>query len=38
MSENVAARLAQASLASKIYIADFVKKIDFDDKLKKLQK
>ena len=36
-SENFAARLAQANLASKNDIATFVKKkIDFDDKLKKL--
>ena len=36
-SENFAARLAQANLASKNDIATFVKKkTDFDDKLKKL--
>ena len=29
--ENFAARLAQANLASKSDIADFVKKTDFDD-------
>ena len=33
-SENFSARLAQANLASKSDIANFVKKIDFDDKLK----
>ena len=38
LSENFAARLAQANLASKNDIADFVKKIDFDDKLKNLNK
>ena len=32
-SENFYARLAQANLAIKSDIADFVKKIDFDDKL-----
>ena len=35
---NVATRLVQASLASKRDIADFVKKTDFDDKLKNLNK
>ena len=38
ISENFAARLAQANLASKKDIANFVKKIDFDDKLKTLSK
>ena len=33
-SENFSARLAQGNLASKSNIANFVKKIDFDDKLK----
>ena len=33
-SENVAARLAQANLASKDDITDFLKNTDFDDKLK----
>ena len=33
-SGHFAARLKQASLASKINIANFVKKIDFDNKLK----
>ena len=32
-SENFYARLAQVNLAIKSDIADFVKKIDFDDKL-----
>ena len=32
-SEKFSARLAQANLASKSDFADFVKKIDFDDKL-----
>ena len=35
MSKNFAARLAQANLDSKIDIANFIKKTDFDDKLKK---
>ena len=35
-AENFAARLAQANLASKSNIANFVKKADFDDKLKKI--
>ena len=35
-SENFAARLAQANLASKSDIGNFVKKTDFDDKLKNL--
>ena len=33
-AENVAARLVQANLASKNDTANFVKKTDFDDKLK----
>ena len=33
-SENFAARLAQANLASKNDIANVVKKTDFDDKMK----
>ena len=37
-AENFAARLAQANLASKNYIANFVKKTDFDDKPKNLNK
>ena len=37
-AENCAARLAQANLASKSDIASFVKKTDFDDKLKNLNK
>ena len=37
-AENFAARLAQADLASKGDIADFVKKTDFDDKLWNLNK
>ena len=37
-SHNFAAGLAQANLASKNDIAEFVKKSDFDDKLKKLIK
>ena len=35
-SEKFTARLKQANLASKNYIANFVKKTDFDDKLKTL--
>ena len=38
MSENFAARLAQTNLVSNNDIADFVKKSDFDDKLKNLNK
>ena len=34
----MAARLVKASLASKIDMVNFVKKADFDDKLKKLNK
>ena len=37
-SENFTSRLAQTNLASKSDIANFVKKIDFDDKLKNLSK
>ena len=37
-SENFAARLAQANLASKTDITDFIQKRDFDGKLKKLNK
>ena len=37
-AENFAARLAQADLASKSDIADFVKNTNFDDKLKNLNK
>ena len=37
-AENFAARLAQANLGSKIDIYNFVKKTDFDDKLKKINK
>ena len=36
ISENVAATLVQANIASKNDIADFVKKTDWDDKLKNL--
>ena len=36
--ENFAARLAQANLASKNDIVNFVKKTDFDDTLKELNK
>ena len=35
MTKTFAARLAQAKLATKADIADFVKKTDFDEKLKK---
>ena len=38
MSGNFAARLAPANLASKNDIANFIKKTDFDDKLKHLNK
>ena len=34
IAENFAARLAQANLASKSNIANFLKKTDLDDKLK----
>ena len=37
-SQNFIARLAQTNLASKSDIATFVKKTDFDDKLKQLNK
>ena len=37
-AENFPARLAQANLASKSDIANFVKKTDFDDKLKNVNK
>ena len=37
-AENFTARLKQANLATKGDIADFVKKTDFDDKLKKINK
>ena len=37
-SEKFTARLAQANLASKSYIANFAKETDFDDKLKTLNK
>ena len=37
-SENFTARLAQANLASKSDIANFVRKTDFEDKLKSLNK
>lgn len=37
-SENTAARLAKANLASKNGIADFIKRTDFGDKLKNLNK
>ena len=37
-AENFTARLKQANLARKNDIADFVKKMDFDDKLKNLNK
>ena len=38
MSENFAERLSGVDLASKNDIANFVKKTDFDDKLKNLNK
>ena len=38
VSDNFAAVLAQLNLASKNDIANFVKKTDFDDKLKNLYK
>ena len=37
-SENFTSRLAQANLASKNDIVNFVKQTDFDDKLKTLNK
>ena len=36
-SDNFTVRLAQANLASKNYIANFVKKTNFDDQLKKIK-
>ena len=36
--ETFAARLAQGNLASKSHFANFVKKRDFDDKLKNVNK
>ena len=36
--DNFAARLAQAKLATKADIADFVKEADFDNKLENLNK
>ena len=36
IAKNFAVRLAQATLASKIDIANFVKKTDFDDRLRNL--
>ena len=38
MSDSFTARLKKANLASKNDIADFVKKTDFDDKLKNFNK
>ena len=38
IAENFAAKLRQANLGSKSDISYFVKKTDFDDKLKKLNK
>ena len=35
MTDNFAARLAQAKLATKADVANFVKDTDFDNKLKK---
>ena len=37
-SESFASRLAQGNLASKNVIANFIKKTDFDDKIKDLNK
>ena len=37
-AENFATRLVQANLANKSYISNFVKKKDFDDQLKILNK
>ena len=37
-AEKFTSKLAQADLTSKIDIANFVKKTDFDDKLKKCKK
>ena len=36
--ENFTSRIKQTNLATKVDIADFVKKADFDDKLKNLNK
>ena len=36
LTTNLVVRSAQSNLRSKCYIADFIKEIDFDDKLKKL--
>ena len=36
--ENLTARVAQATLANKSDIANFVRKTDFDDKVKRLYK
>ena len=36
--ENFASKLGQGNLASKIDIANFVRKTDFEDKLKNLNK
>ena len=38
MTHNFTERLAWAKLATKADIVDFVKKTDFDDKLKKINK
>ena len=38
MSENFTARLKQVNLAAKADITDFIKKANFDDKLKQLSK
>ena len=38
MWRNITARLASANLATKADITDFLKKADFDDKLKSLNK
>ena len=38
IAENFAARLAQANLASKSHIANFLKMTKFDEKLKNLNK
>ena len=37
-AENFAARLVEAKIATKADIADLIKKTDFDDKLKNLNK
>ena len=36
LTTNLVVRSAQSNLRSKCYIAGFIKEIDFDDKLKKL--